>query len=190
MGTIPYQVATEAGLWGPALLLATAVSADGRAFQEAAVTMALSLLLPGTPMRTLALVLAGRPDLVHVVPEGVAAAVEAPTTSSTTAVTPTKTPNAGGVSGFGGFTPVASPQTPPAGFYNPLATSGGRHMTCSGGGATTDVAAAINPGGGMLASWREHLVVLLTARGPVDSSEAVVRLGDRLRVEASQVLEL
>ncbi|GIM04732.1 hypothetical protein Vretimale_9230 [Volvox reticuliferus] len=54
---------------------------------------------------------------------------------------------------------------------------------CGGGG---DGAAAVSSG--MLASWREHLVVLLTTRGPVDSTEAVVRLGDRLRTEASQVL--
>ncbi len=58
----------EAGLWGPALLLAGAPGggpggsglADPRAFADVAAAMARAALLPGTPARTLALVLAGR----------------------------------------------------------------------------------------------------------------------------------
>ncbi|GLI60802.1 hypothetical protein VaNZ11_002907 [Volvox africanus] len=191
------KVATEAGLWGPALLLATAVSPDGRAFQEAAVAMAQSLLLPGAPVRTLALVLAGRPDLVHAMPDSAAdtashsVAAAPSTTGVVSSVGPSPPP-------FGPAVAPASsqpgPQMPPAGFYNPMATVATAAAGRSGGGASAVVGAdtggcdgANVASGGMLASWREHLVVLLTTRGPVDSTEAVVRLGDRLRTEASQV---
>lgn len=56
------RVATGAGLWGLALLLAT--SCGGNAFTETAVAMAQAELAAGTPLRTLSLMLAGKPELV------------------------------------------------------------------------------------------------------------------------------
>jgi hypothetical protein len=57
------QVAREASLWGLALLLATSCPGGGPVFQETAAAMAAEGLLPGTPLATLSLMLAGRPDM-------------------------------------------------------------------------------------------------------------------------------
>ena len=171
------RVASDAGLWGPALLLATAVGGgDGRAFQEAATAMARALLLPGTPARTLALVLAGRPDLVHAA-DGVAAAAAG---GPDGAAAP---PSASAARPFGvPAPPGAGAHAPPAGFFNPPMPSAAAPPPPAGG-------AAASAGGSctLLGSWHEHLAVLLGTRGPADASEAVLRLGDRLRGDPVQV---
>lgn len=59
--TLP-QAAIDGQLWGPALLLATACG--DKAFADTATAMAQAHMVPGTPLRTVALMLAGRPDLV------------------------------------------------------------------------------------------------------------------------------
>ncbi|GFR51179.1 hypothetical protein Agub_g13453, partial [Astrephomene gubernaculifera] len=166
--------------------------------------MAQALLLPGTPARTLALVLAGRPDLVH------AAAVQQPPLSPDVLGGGAGGGGGGGggfvggsAGSFSGFGPpppmfgvaaaLAPPppaaHLPPAGFYNPT-TSASTTVSgyAGGGGGGGSGGGGGGRGGGMLSCWHEHLSVLLTSRGPVDASEAVVRLGDRLRSEAGQVL--
>ena len=52
-------MATEAGLWGPALLLARSLGES--ALQETAAAMAAATLAPGAPLHTLCLLLAGLP---------------------------------------------------------------------------------------------------------------------------------
>ncbi len=180
------QVAVEAGLWGPALLLSTAVTADGRAFQETAAAMAQALLLPGTPARTVALLLAGRPDLVQFeqLPQH---QPQAQQQQEQNATPPVPFGAGGGGGGGGSFSSTRSPYmpsapttptgAPPAGFFNPAAPLGAR---ISATGCSAAAASA-------LVSWHEQLAVLLGTRGPADASEAVVRLGDRLRVDGGQV---
>lgn len=166
----------ESGLWGPALLLSTAVTADGRAFQDTAAAMAQALLLPGTPARTVALLLAGRPDLVQF--------EQLPQQQQEQNTTPLAPFGAGGGGSFSSTrspympsAPTTPTAAPLAGFFNPAAPLAARVSATGCSAAATSA----------LVSWHEHLAVLLGTRGPADASEAVVRLGDRLRVDGGQV---
>ena len=57
------RAAENAGLWGPALLLAR--HAGEPAFQETAALMAQRTINGGAPLRAMLLLLAGAPDAVH-----------------------------------------------------------------------------------------------------------------------------
>lgn len=137
--------------------------------QETAAAMAQAVLLPGTPARTLALLLAGRPDLIHV-PQPTTSAPGGDGAASSAAP---PSPLALASAPF-----AAHPHAPPAGFFNPYAAA------AAGGGGGHGAAAGAAAGGGMLGQWREHLAIMLTNRCPGDQ-EAVIKLGDRLASSSS-----
>jgi hypothetical protein len=122
-------------LWGPALLLGS--SLGEKYYSEAACALALSGMTPGAPLRTLALIMAGRAEQ----------AVQG--TSTAAAAIASLSAGLGAASGVVG-----------------------------GGGTTSDP---------VLHQWASNLAVLAGHRSLPRVLEAIVALGDRLRIEEGQV---
>lgn len=147
-------------------------------FHEVAASMASRGMTRGTPLRTLALLLAHRPDLVH---ESPLAAVSL--SASTAAAT-----------GGGGAAAAALRPVPLQGSGGGVVgggAPGGQLFSPAGGsgafGFFSPTAGALQPqGDALLSHWRENLAVMAANRTPGDV-EAMLHLGDLLLAEQGQV---
>jgi hypothetical protein len=140
---------------------------------ETAATMAQRALMPGTPLRTLAVVMAARTDLLQAdMGDGAAGAAPAAPGQPAAPAAPAAPGLLGGGGGSGAYGPLAGGSPTGSGSYGapPAAAA-------AGGG--------FNPMG-LLANWRQNLAILASNRSPGDA-ELLTRLGERLLAGAHQV---
>jgi hypothetical protein len=192
-------------------IAAAAAAAAGEAkFHEVAASMAQRGLLRGTPLRSLALLLSNRPDLVHestLAPQNlIAAAAAGPTggglppvlipagfsgSSTTLAAAPQGLAASGGVLNPGALglpgVRVPTPGLPAGGLAAATAyTPGGSARGSGAGGFFNPVSSGAGAGDVLLIQWRENLAMMAANRTAGDV-EAIVQLGHRLLAEQGQV---
>jgi hypothetical protein len=174
--------AVDAQLWPLALLLAQGMGE--RKAGEVAAAMAWGLLRPGAPLRTFALLLAGRADLAAEL-GGAAAAAAAGAAAGGAAPVFVRSPY--GIpppAPFGAAPPPgmnAYQQQPHAVAAFPAAAPAPLQPAFPSGGGAGGAASS-----GGLHDWREHVAIVAANRTPGDV-EVLVRLGDRLWSEGGQV---
>jgi hypothetical protein len=155
------RAACAGHLWGTAMLLAS--SMGEKVLAETAATMAQHALMPGTPLRTLAVVMASRADLLQA------------------DITARQGPGPGAAPGTAPVSPAyANAGSAGGATFGPNGPSGGSPAFAHMGGG-----AGFNPMG-LLSNWRQNLAILASNRSPGDA-ELLTKLGERLLVEARQV---
>jgi hypothetical protein len=166
------KAATDAGLWGPALLLAR--HCGDAAFSEAAAAMAKRCMTPGTPLATLQRSLAGIHNELPEKPSSVAPAA---------AVVPAMMSMGMAAAAAAAAAAVPEGEPQPLGFD----TGGGAETPTKPEATTAAVTMASgvvssSGGGGMLAEWRENVAILAANRTKGDEA-LLFKLGDRLWAE-------
>ena len=170
------RAACEGQLWGPALLLARQLGDS--AFADVAAAMAAAVGPPGCPLRTLALVLAGRPDAALPPPHALSAGSFP--TSAPDGLPPAPSPDGPRSTGSGSalslFGLGRARQGP-----DPDPSNGGAPTSAPSSGQADEAAASA-----VLDDWRRNLAALAANRSPGDEV-LLVRLGDRLWQERGLV---